>query len=466
MDASYDAIVLGTGLKECIISGLLSVDGLKVLHIDRNNYYGGQSASLNLNQLYERFRPGQKPPTKLGSSRDYNVDMVPKFIMAGGELVRVLVHTDVTKYLEFKAVDGSFVLSKNVVQKVPATDMEAIRSPLMGLLEKNRARKFFSFVQNYDETNPKTHQGMNLRRLSMADVYKQFGLGEMTIDFIGHAIALHRDDSYMGQPAYDTVMKVKLYYNSLTRFEGTASPYIYPLYGLGELPQAFARLSAVYGGTYMLAKPDVEVVYEEGVAVGVSSEGETAKAKLVVGDPSYFPDKVRRTSKVVRAMCLLSHPIPNTNNAPSAQIILPQRQVNRRSDIYVFCCSYQHNVAAKDMWIAFVSTTVETSQPENELLPGLALLGSVDEKFVEVTDVYEPNESGQRDKAFISKGYDATSHFETTVEDVLEMRTLQVQVLAIAFNMAHAVGSLGALNFVDDVGSAVLSLSLLLWRPL
>jgi Rab GDP dissociation inhibitor len=51
---------------------------------------------------------------------------------------------DVTKYLEFKAVDGSFVLSKNVVQKVPATDMEAIRSPLMGLLEKNRARKFFS----------------------------------------------------------------------------------------------------------------------------------------------------------------------------------------------------------------------------------------------------------------------------------------------------------------------------------
>ena len=98
----------------------------------------------------------------------------------------------------------------------------------------------FRFVQNYDETNTKTHQGMNLRRLSMTDVYKQFGLGEMTIDFIGHAIALHRDDSYMGQPAYDTVMKVKLYYNSLTRFEGTASPYIYPLYGLGELPQVQA----------------------------------------------------------------------------------------------------------------------------------------------------------------------------------------------------------------------------------
>ena len=45
-------------------------------------------------------------------------------------------------------------------------------------------------------------------------------------------------------------------------------------------------------------------------------------------------------------------------------------QVGRRSDIYVFCCSYSHSCAAKDKWIAFVSTTVETKQPEKELLPG------------------------------------------------------------------------------------------------
>jgi Rab GDP dissociation inhibitor len=52
------------------------------------------------------------------------------------------------------------------------------------------------------------------------------------------------------------------------RFD-TGSPYIYPLYGLGELPQGFARLSAVYGGTYMLAKPDAAVVYDAaGKAVG------------------------------------------------------------------------------------------------------------------------------------------------------------------------------------------------------
>ena len=37
----YDIIVLGTGLTECILSGVFSVKGKKVLHIDRNDHYGG-----------------------------------------------------------------------------------------------------------------------------------------------------------------------------------------------------------------------------------------------------------------------------------------------------------------------------------------------------------------------------------------------------------------------------------------
>ena len=58
---------------------------------------------------------------------------------------QVLVKTDVTKYLEFKAVDGSFVLNKEKVEKVPATSFEALKSPLMGFFEKRRAAKFFRY---------------------------------------------------------------------------------------------------------------------------------------------------------------------------------------------------------------------------------------------------------------------------------------------------------------------------------
>lgn len=42
--------------------------------------------------------------------------------------------------------------------------------------------------------------------------------------------------------------------------------------------------------------------------------------------------------------------------------------------------SSAHNVCAKGKFIAMVSTTVETSNPEAELKPGLDLLGPVDEK--------------------------------------------------------------------------------------
>jgi Rab GDP dissociation inhibitor len=94
-------------------------------------------------QLFERFRPGQKAPKELGPNRDYNVDLVPKFMMANGKLVRVLVHTKVSRYMEYAPVDGSYVYNKGKVYKVPATDVEALRSPLMGLFEKRRARKFF-----------------------------------------------------------------------------------------------------------------------------------------------------------------------------------------------------------------------------------------------------------------------------------------------------------------------------------
>ena len=76
--------------------------------MDKNDYYGGSSASLNLNQMFERtfrtgtecpepplselslndaphapsalllssgFRNGETPSSSLGASRDYNIDL-------------------------------------------------------------------------------------------------------------------------------------------------------------------------------------------------------------------------------------------------------------------------------------------------------------------------------------------------------------------------------------------------------
>jgi GDP dissociation inhibitor len=53
---------------------------------------------------------------------------------------------------------------------VPATDVEALTSTLMGLFEKRRARKFFIYVQDYDESDPKSHEGLDLNKVTAREV--------------------------------------------------------------------------------------------------------------------------------------------------------------------------------------------------------------------------------------------------------------------------------------------------------
>lgn len=95
-------------------------------------------------QLWEAQRSGQKPPEAFGANRDWNIDLVPKFIIANGKLVHALMHTGVTRYMDFRAVEGSYVLKKDKVRKVPATDAEALTSDLLGFFEKRRVHSFFS----------------------------------------------------------------------------------------------------------------------------------------------------------------------------------------------------------------------------------------------------------------------------------------------------------------------------------
>ena len=83
--------------------------------------------------------------------------------MSSGELTNILVSTDVTRYLEFKQVAGSFVqqgqASRTTVAKVPADAVEALKSPLMGIFEKRRMKAFIEWIGSFDIKDPASHKG-------------------------------------------------------------------------------------------------------------------------------------------------------------------------------------------------------------------------------------------------------------------------------------------------------------------
>lgn len=426
----FDVIILGTGITECILSGILSsTQNKKILHIDKQNYYGGDTASINLKQLFER---NDKPTEnldngKFGRARDWNIDMIPKLLMSNGELINILISTKVTEYLEFKQISGSYVYHKNgKIYKVPSTEYEAVTSSLLGLFEKNRVKNFLQWVSQYNFENPKTHQGINWEKNTMEEVYYKFGLGNSSQDFIGHAMALYPTDDYIKEPCKECIERIILYSQSVAKFGAGKSPYLYPLYGLGELPQAFARLSALYGGIYMLNTPVSDIQYfEDGKFKSLTIPQGTVKAPIVIADPSYFPEKVKSTGKkYIRCICLLNHKISSTDQRDSLQIILPQNQIGRKNDIYIAALGAEHFVTPKGWNLAIVSTILEDTEGKNpldEIKPALTLLGEIEETFYEVKEILAPKEDGSKDNVFISKSYDAMSHFESMTEDVKDI---------------------------------------------
>jgi Rab GDP dissociation inhibitor len=230
--------------------------------------------------------------------------------------------------------------------------------------------------------------GLNLQKEPFATLVKKFELEPNTIDFIGHAVALFTNDDFLMRPAIETIEKIRLYMDSIGRYG--ESPFIYPIYGLGGIPEGFSRMCAIFGGTFMLNKDIDKFVFDEaGKITGVTSGEETAKVKMVICNPSYvlkagLKTKVKSCGKIIRCICITDHPLENTNKSASCQIIIPQRQTKRKSDIYVMMVSGVHNVCKPGFHVVIVSANVETDNPEKEIQPALDLIGPVKEKFITV----------------------------------------------------------------------------------
>ena len=115
--SKYDVVILGTGLKECLLAGLLSQHGKLVLQLESSDVHGGRGASMDLQQLADVLDgPGtQLSEQKLGKSADYLIEREPKVFIAGGNQLQVLVKSGAWQHMNppgFKRVQRSLLYRK------------------------------------------------------------------------------------------------------------------------------------------------------------------------------------------------------------------------------------------------------------------------------------------------------------------------------------------------------------------
>ena len=144
-----------------------------------------------------------------------------------------------------KSVDGSYVYKSGKVHKVPANEKEALTSGklLYGIQETEMSTTLI-WCKPYLALFQHSTRVLRDSQTEFASSINAW----MDVVICWHPAAAHESACcyhlhslcrYLTKPALETIRRIKLYSDSLARYG--KSPYLYPLYGLGELPQGFAR---------------------------------------------------------------------------------------------------------------------------------------------------------------------------------------------------------------------------------
>ena len=155
----------------------------------------------------------------------------------------------------------------------------------------------------------------------------------------------------------------------------------------------------------------------------------------MIGDPSYFKDRVKKSGQVIRSICLMDHPIPNTKDSTSCQIVIPGAQAGRKygaaQRVAIFSSAAHrhlhllHLLRAQHCAQGQVHRHLQhhrrdgslqaprthaghshcAANPEAELTIAYQTIGPVLEKFTTVVDIQQPVDAA----ADASKGIFVTS---------------------------------------------------------
>ncbi|KAJ3403170.1 hypothetical protein HDU80_004401, partial [Chytriomyces hyalinus] len=173
MPLDFDVVIFGTGVTEAILAGALAKAGKRVCHLDSRDMYGGPGAALALDAFLQNvngavtystpldddaIEPNAAFPSTISSSllkqsRKYAIEMAPKLIYSNGSLVQTMIDSNVSNYLEFRAVESVNMLWAGAFDTVPCSKEDIFKNESIPLLEKRRLMKLLSKVTEPDESS-------------------------------------------------------------------------------------------------------------------------------------------------------------------------------------------------------------------------------------------------------------------------------------------------------------------------
>lgn len=197
-----------------------------------------------------------------------------------GKLVDLLISSNICRYTEFRAVDKVLTVLNGSLDIVPGSRAD-IFTKKMSIVEKRLIMKFMTQCVEYDKEEsgemndfkefPEEGKFINLM--------KQQRLTDNLIHYILHSMCMGNETTTFKEG----IERIRTYLTSIGRYGNT--PFLFPMYGCGEIPQCFCRLSAVFGGIYCLGQEvrDVKVVgAEEEQVVSLIFDDKSITAKKLV----------------------------------------------------------------------------------------------------------------------------------------------------------------------------------------
>ncbi|KAL4235013.1 hypothetical protein ACF0H5_006651 [Mactra antiquata] len=242
--------------------------------------------------------------------RRFNMDLSPKVLYSVGDMVELLISSDIAKYCEFKTVTQILTLMDGNLEKVPCSRADVFSSKKVSMLEKRMLMKFLQFCLEYEQKPEEIKDYMDKPFLEFLSSKK---LTPTIRHYIQHSIAMATDS----MTTSEGLIKMKKFLSSLGRYGNTA--FLWSLYGSGELPQSFCRMCAVFGGVYCLRTSVSSLIMDsDNRCVGIiTTEGSRIKCKWVVMESTYAPRNylsVEASEKrlIARAILMTDRPLFTT----------------------------------------------------------------------------------------------------------------------------------------------------------